>query len=262
VQVIQLIYQILPMWISQRTLYEARERQSRTYAWQAFVLSNIGIEIAWNVLMAIICFLVWYYPAGLYRNAEPTDAVNIRSFHTLLIIVAVFIFASTLAHMLIAGSPSEAIAGAFATLLTIMLYAFCGILASRDELPGFWIFMYRVNPFTYLVSSFLATTLGRAPAHCAETEFQTFFPPQGQTCGEYMAEYMSTAGGYLRDANATQQCGFCQIDSTDQFLQKVGVNWDTRWRDFGLLWVYIVVNIAAAIFLYWLCRVPKGRKRQ
>jgi ATP-binding cassette subfamily G (WHITE) protein 2 (PDR) len=48
--VIQLLYQIMPMFISQRTLYEARERQSKTYAWQAFVLSNIAIEMAWNAV--------------------------------------------------------------------------------------------------------------------------------------------------------------------------------------------------------------------
>jgi ABC-type multidrug transport system permease subunit len=258
--VIQLIYQIMPMWISQRTLYEARERQSKTYAWQAFVLSNIFIELAWNAFMAIFCFLVWYYPAGLYRNAEATDAVNIRGFHALLIVVAVFIFASTLAHLLIAGSPNEEIAGAIATLVTIMLYAFCGILAGPSDLPGFWIFMYRVNPFTYLVSSFMSTTLGQASAYCADSEFQAFFPPQGQTCGEYMSEYIDTAGGYLRDAEATGQCEFCQMDSTDQFLLRIHADWNTRWRDFGLLWVYVAFNIAAAIFLYWLCRVPKAKK--
>jgi ATP-binding cassette subfamily G (WHITE) protein 2 (PDR) len=95
--------------------------------------------------MAVFCFLVWYYPVGLYRNAEWTDSVNIRGFHTLLIIVVTFLFASSLAHMLIAGSPSEEIAGAIATLLSIMLYAFCGILAGPSSLPRFWIFMYRVS---------------------------------------------------------------------------------------------------------------------
>lgn len=48
--VIQLLYQIMPLFISQRTLYEARERQSKTYAWQAFVLSNIAIEMVWNAV--------------------------------------------------------------------------------------------------------------------------------------------------------------------------------------------------------------------
>jgi ATP-binding cassette subfamily G (WHITE) protein 2 (PDR) len=209
--------------------------------------------------MAIFCFLVWFYPVGMYRNMEFTDSVNIRSFHTLLLVLATFLFASALAHMLIAGSPSEEVAGAFATLLSIMLYAFCGILAGPDALPRFWIFMYRVNPFTYLVSSFMATTLGQAPAYCADSEFQVFAPANG-TCIEYLQQYMSVAGGYLRAEQAKDQCHFCQLSSTDQFLTRIHANWDTRWRDFGLLWVYIVFNVAAAMALYWLCRVPKGKK--
>lgn len=51
---IQLLYQIMPLFIRQRTLYEARERQSKTYAWQAFVLSNIAIEMAWNAVSHLI----------------------------------------------------------------------------------------------------------------------------------------------------------------------------------------------------------------
>ncbi|KAH6615048.1 opaque-specific ABC transporter CDR3 [Boeremia exigua] len=257
--VIQLIYQILPMFVVQRTLYEARERQSKTYAWQTFVLSNIMIEMAWNAFMAVLCFLVWFYPAGLYRNMEITDSVNIRSFHTLLLVVVTFLFASALAHMLIAGSPNEDVAGAFATLMSIMLYAFCGILSGPSTLPRFWIFMYRVNPFTYLVSSFMSTTIGQTPAYCADAEFQVFAPANG-TCAEYMQQYMSVAGGYLRDEQATDQCQYCQIDNTNQFLTRINASWDTRWRDFGLLWVYVAFNVAAAMFFYWLCRVPKGKK--
>ena len=47
---IQLLFQIMPMFVSQRTLYEARERQSKTYAWQTFVFSNIAVEMAWNAV--------------------------------------------------------------------------------------------------------------------------------------------------------------------------------------------------------------------
>lgn len=154
---------------------------------------------------------------------EPTDSVDIRSFHTLLLVLVTFLFASGLAHMLIAGSPSEEVAGAFATLLSIMLYAFCGILAGPDAFPRFSIFMYRVNPFAYIVSSFMSTTLGQAPAYCADTEFQHFAPANG-TCLEYMQEYMSMAGGYLRDEQATDQCSYCQLDSTHQFLQRINAN--------------------------------------
>lgn len=53
--VIQMMYQIMPIFISQRTLYEARERQSKTYRWQAFVLSNVVIELAWNLVGSEPC---------------------------------------------------------------------------------------------------------------------------------------------------------------------------------------------------------------
>lgn len=46
--IIQMIYQIMPVFVTQRTLYEARERASKTYHWQAFMLSNILIEMFWN----------------------------------------------------------------------------------------------------------------------------------------------------------------------------------------------------------------------
>ncbi|KAH7114293.1 ABC multidrug transporter [Dendryphion nanum] len=262
--VINLIYQIIPMFVVQRTMYEARERASRTYTWQTFVISNIVMEMFWNAIMAVLCFFVWYYPVGLYRNAEETNSVSIRGFLAFLLILTVFLFASSLAHMLIAGVDSDEIASAYATLLSIMLYAFCGILAGPSALPRFWIFMYRVNPFTYLVSSLMATTLGHATATCAANEFQRFYAPANQTCGDYMYGYLKMAGGYLQHptARGEEECAYCQMSSTDQFLDRINSNFDTRWRDFGLLWVYVAFNVAAAIGLYWLCRVPKGKKKQ
>ncbi|KAF2866739.1 ABC multidrug transporter [Massariosphaeria phaeospora] len=260
--IIQLMFQIIPMFIIQRTLYEGREKQSKTYMWQAFILSNIAVEMVWNMIMAIFCFFVWYYPVGLYRNAEPTDSVHLRSFLTLLLVILAFLFASTTAHMLVAGVESEEIAGSLTLLFSIMLYAFCGILAGPDTLPRFWIFMYRVNPFTYLVESLMAATLGEAAAHCAPDEFQSFFSPANTTCAEYMAPYISAAGGYVQNPQAVgaEACRFCRLDSTDMFLKGINVEWSNRWRDFGLLWVYVVFNVGVAVFLYWVARVPKGKQ--
>lgn len=54
---VQLVMQVIPSFVTQRTLYEARERQSKTYAWQAFVFSNIAVEFAWNTV-CICCPLL------------------------------------------------------------------------------------------------------------------------------------------------------------------------------------------------------------
>ncbi|KAF2746451.1 multidrug resistance protein CDR1 [Sporormia fimetaria CBS 119925] len=263
--IIQMIYQIMPIFVTQRTLYEARERASKTYDWKAFMLTNMAVEMFWNSIMAILCFLVWYYPVGQFRNAQATDTQDIRGFLTVLVVLATFLFASTFAHLIIAGCPSEAVGAAIATVLSIMLYAFCGILAGPKDLPRFWIFMYRVNPFTYAVASLMSASTGDAPAACANNEIQRFAAPQGVTCGDYLADYIQSAGGYVLDSEAVggrQECGYCAMDNTNQYLRSVSVEFENRWRDFGLIWVYIVVNIVGAMVLYWLCRVPKGKKRK
>lgn len=45
---VQMIMQIIPMFVLQRTLYEAREQPSKTYCWQSFLLANISVELVWN----------------------------------------------------------------------------------------------------------------------------------------------------------------------------------------------------------------------
>ncbi|KAF3939206.1 hypothetical protein ABW19_dt0205383 [Dactylella cylindrospora] len=258
--VINLIMQTIPVFCTQRTLYETRERQSKTYSWQTFILSNIFVEFVWNSVMAILCFFVWFYPMGLYRNAEHTDSTSSRSLLAVLLIWAIFLFAASFAIMLIAGIESQDIASAISNALAIMMYAFCGILAGPDALPGFWVFMYRVDPFTYFTSSFMATSLGGAPVYCAENEYQTFLPPRGLTCNEYMEPFISVAGGYISESSASGACQYCRLNNTNQFLDNINADFSNRWRDFGIVWVYVVFNVFVAIGLYWLFRVPKGKK--
>lgn len=44
----QLVDQILPVFVSQRTMYEARENPSKAYSWKAFMIANILVELFWN----------------------------------------------------------------------------------------------------------------------------------------------------------------------------------------------------------------------
>lgn len=212
--------------------------------------------------MSVFCFICWYYPIGLYRNAEHTDQVHSRGITIFLLVWAFFMFTSTFAHMMIAGLPNADTAAGAMNLLFVMMFCFCGILAGPNELPGFWIFMYRVNPFTYVVEGFLGTTLANAPVECAANEIATFAPPNGSTCSDYMADYISGAGGFLvgGSGDSTDECRFCPTSDTNAFLASINVDFANRWRNFGLLWVYIIFNIAAATFFYWLARVPKKSK--
>lgn len=127
-------------------------------------------------------------------------------------------------------------------------------------MPGFWIFMYRVNPFTYFVDGFIGTALSNAPATCSDNEFVFFNVPNGTTCGEYMQSYLDMAGGFVEDASSTDECRFCAIADTNTFLSGVGISFANRWRNFGLMWVFVIFNVLAATGLYWITRVPKKSK--
>ena len=52
------------------------------------------------------------------------------------------------------------------------------------------------------------------------------------------------------------------MSRTDQFLARINIYYSEVWRNVGLLFVYVAFNAVAAVFLYWLMRVPKKRIRK
>lgn len=121
--------------------------------------------------------------------------------------------------------------------------------------------MNRVSPFTYIVEALLTTAIAGTNVVCEQVELLHFEPPSGQTCQAYMAPYMAQAGGYLTNGDATSDCKFCPIAQTDVFLTAVQYSYSHRWRNVGIIFVYIVVNIFGALGIYWLARVPKKAKK-
>jgi ATP-binding cassette subfamily G (WHITE) protein 2 (PDR) len=120
--------------------------------------------------------------------------------------------------------------------------------------------MYRVSPFSYIVSGMMATGIANTKVVCADKEYLHFNPPSGQSCQAYLDPYINAFGGYLRDVNETTNCSFCPISETNDFLAQVNSFYSQRWRNWGLTWAFVAFNIAGAVFMYWLVRVPKKVK--
>ncbi|KAJ5995548.1 hypothetical protein N7481_002525 [Penicillium waksmanii] len=255
-----LVQQIMPNFIIQRSIFEVRERPSKMYSWKVFMASNIIVELPWNFLVAVLMFFCWYYPVGLYQNAEPTDAVSERGALMFLYLLVFLWFTSTFTHMVVAGVETAETGGNIANLLFALLLLFCGVVATPQDMPGFWIFMYRLSPFTYLVSGMLSTAVSGTDVTCSTDEVLTFNPPGSQTCYEYLNAYAVRTGGYIENPNATSSCSYCSMSSTDTFLASVDSYWSDAWRNFGIMWAYLVFNIAVALGIYWWARVPKGNK--
>ena len=129
-------------------------------------------------------------------------------------------------------------------------------------MPPFWMFMYRVSPFTYLVSSVLSVGVANTNVVCSDVEVLRFDPPQGSTCAQYLDPYISARGGYVVNGDATSDCGYCTVQDTNVFLASIESYYEDRWRNFGIMWAFVVFNIAGAVFIYWLARVPKGKREK
>lgn len=245
-----LVQQIMPRFTTQRSLYEVRERPSKAYSWAAFLIANVGVEIPWQILLGILVFVSYYYPVFGIQSSERQGLILLYS-------IQFFLFASTFAHMLIAALPDAETAGNIATLMFSLTLIFNGVMQPPSALPGFWIFMYRVSPLTYLVDGIVSTGLHDRPVECASNELSRFDPPTGQTCLEYLSDFLKLAPGKLINPEATSQCGYCALSTSDQFLASSSFSWSTRWRNYGIGFSYILFNIAMAVLLYYAFRVRK-----
>ncbi|KAI0173090.1 ABC-2 type transporter-domain-containing protein [Hypoxylon sp. FL1284] len=260
----QLVQQTMPHFVVQRSLYEVRERPSKVYGWKVFMLSQIIVELPWNTLMAVLMYFCWYYPVGLYRNAAEAGQTTERGALMFLLLWAFLLFTSTFTDMIIAAFETAEAGGNIANLLFTLCLIFCGVLANPSTFPRFWIFMYRVSPFSYLVSAMLSTAVANTHVQCYDNEYIHFDPLPGMDCGTYLANYTLAAGGYIEPGteSRTSDCSFCTVYETNVYLEQANAVYDERWRNFGILWAYIVFNIFGALFLYWLTRVPKGKKKE
>ena len=253
-----LIQQMLPLYIKQRSIYEVRERPSKTFSWWIFLTAQFTAEVPWNLLCGTIAYFCWYYPIGFYSNAVPSDTVHERGALVWLLTVGLFNYASSLGLACIAGVEEEQNGANISNLLFTMCLNFCGILKYPT---GFWIFMYRANPFTYWVASVLAAGVGDNKVVCSPKEVVYFASPEGMTCKDYITPYMNDNGGYIVNNPDTDLCGFCTIDSTNTYLKSVHVDYHKRWQNWGIFICFIAINIIFMYFLYWLARVPKKDNR-
>ncbi|OJJ32729.1 hypothetical protein ASPWEDRAFT_42743 [Aspergillus wentii DTO 134E9] len=249
-----LVQQIMPLFLTQRGLYEIRERPSKAYSWKAFMMANIVVEVPYQMMMGLLVFACYYYAVNGIQDSE-------RQGLALLYCLEFFVYASTFAHLVIAALPDAETGGAVVNLLFCLALTFNGVMQVPNALPGFWIFMYRVSPFTYWVAGLAGTMMSGRPVECSSAEMAVFNPPSGQTCGEYMGKFLELAPGSLKDFNATSACEYCSLTSADQFLASSWIYWGDRWRNFGIFLVYIAFDIAVAVLLYYCVRVKKWKKQ-
>ena len=121
-----LVQLIMPRFLEGRLHYETTERPSRSHSWVVFILSNVISELPSQTVLAIIQFITWFYPLGLYKNAIVTQTLHERSGLMFLLIWAYLLFSLTFSQMVVSIMPDAATGINISALLYSLSLIFCG----------------------------------------------------------------------------------------------------------------------------------------
>lgn len=141
------------------------------------------------------------------------------------------------------------------------ILTFLSVLVSPDALPRFWIFMYRATPLSYYVSGIMSTGISGVEIVCTPADIANIpSVPSGETCASYLSTYIDETGVQLLNGDATSNCEICPWGNTDTLLATYGIYYSERWRNFGITLAYIGFNVAATYALWYLVKIPRGKK--
>lgn len=57
---------------------------------------------------------------------------------------------------------------------------------------------------------------------------------------------MASMGGYMKDGTTVEASDFYPISDTNAFLSSVLSNYSNIWRNFGIMWVFIISSVVTA----------------
>jgi ATP-binding cassette, subfamily G (WHITE), member 2, PDR len=246
--------QIMPRFVTQRALYEVRERPSKTYSWIAFIHSNIVVEIPYQVAAALLVFGCWYFTVfGTGHSIRNTMLM-------LGFTIQFYMYTSTFAYMVISALPDAQTGANVGMLLFSMILIFNGVLQRPSALPGFWKFMWRASPLTYLMGGWSGTALDGVKVICSSSELVIFKSPTDLTCSEYLKPYFEHGAlGYLNNPASRSSCEYCPFSNADQYLALSSVEPSQRHRDLAIGFGFIIFNIFVSVGSYYLFRVRRIR---
>ncbi|KAI1314530.1 hypothetical protein EDD11_002046 [Mortierella claussenii] len=226
-----------------------RELAGKYYGWKPFAASIVLVEIPYVILAATIFFLVFYWTVGFVSD-------SLLTFYTWLLLLIFCLFAITLGQVIAAFTPSTTVAALLNPFVFSTLNLFCGVMMPFASMPKFWSsWMYWLDPYHYVIEGLVSAQLQGVRVRCKAEEFSVFNTPAGQTCGQYAAEFMKTATGYINNLDDTANCQYCQYSYGEDFFHGLNMDFAHRWRNMGIVCIYLVFNIIMVVvgirFLKW-----------
>ncbi|EFX03933.1 ABC multidrug transporter [Grosmannia clavigera kw1407] len=239
------INQMQPFFLHNRDLFETREKKSKTYHWLAFIGAQIVSEIPYLVICATAYFGCWYFTVGFPVTAKTSGHIYLQ------MILYEFLYTS-IGQAIAAYAPNVYFAAITNPLLIgCGLISFCGIVVPYASMQTFWKYwIYYLDPFNYLMGGLLAPVLWDVNVKCGKKELTTFNPPSGQTCGQYMADFLQSNAGYVNNASATSNCEYCPYQTGADYAKTFNLRKEYYgWRDTGITALFCLSSYALVIIM-------------
>ncbi|KAF4551718.1 ABC-2 type transporter-like protein 5 [Elsinoe fawcettii] len=236
-------------------LHHSRESPSSIFSPHLLPLSLLLTETLLSLLPGLLLYLTIFYPLGLHHTTSPSSTALFA-----LLSLSYTTYLSTFSLTIALLVPSARLAREVSRTLWLLCLLFCGIPASAEMMPGFWVFVYRASPLRYFAEGMGGAALGGREVRCAEGEVARFKAPEGATCGAYMARWVGEWGGYVLDPEGRGECGFCSVGKGEEVLRGYGMDAGRGWRDLGVVWGFIGVNCLLVVGGYWVVERVKRRR--
>ncbi|KAH6665200.1 putative Brefeldin A resistance protein [Halenospora varia] len=252
------IAQLQPLFIQKRDIYDAREKKSKMYSWQAFVTGLIVSEFPYLMVCGVLFFLCFYYTVGFPGDTDKAGAA-------LLLMLLYEMLYTGIGQFIAAYAPNAVAATLANPLIIITLVGFCGVLVPYSAIQEFWRYwLYYMNAFNYLLGGLMVFTTYDVQVSCKESEFSMFDPLANQTCGEYLSDYLQGMGSgtNLTNPDALTGCRVCQYKTGADYLATVNVpDYYMGWRNIGIVAIFVCSGYGL-VYLLMKLRTKQSKKAE
>lgn len=247
------IVQTQPKFVANRDIFETREKKAKLYSWQVFCFGEIIAELPYLVICAFLYWACWYPTSGMSMAAGAAGPVFLQMvFYELLY--------TGMGQAMAAYAPTAVFAAMVLPLFISTLVTFAGVMIPYMAITPFWRYwLYYLDPFTYLMQGLLVFPMWNEKVVCKPGEYGYFDPPAGQTCGDYLKNFMSHATGYLNNPEATSKCEYCGYASGAEYLGSMNMTkYIDGWKGI-LITLLFCCSSYACVFLLLKLRSKKTK---
>eukprot|EP00042_Codosiga_hollandica_P052355 m.662678 g.662678 ORF g.662678 m.662678 type:complete len:1576 (+) comp58477_c0_seq2:48-4775(+) len=170
-----------------------REHDSATYTLTPFLAAAGIVEIPFLAFGTTIFCAVFYWLVGFREDGFGYFYVMMFAYQ---------FFAVSLGQVLAAASSSRAAAQQAIPALNSFLNLFCGFLIRKQDIGGWFIWIYYINPLTYFIEGIVTNEVG----------------------------------GQVFEGDASKGA----FTTGDAFLSFYGMDYDHRWRNVGIVFAFTI----------------------